>query len=166
MPRPRCRRRIGEAPAATYFKPAGVPLSGLDEVTLALDELEALRLADLDGLYQEAAALRMGVSRQTFGRILDAAHRKVAEAVTLGKALRIEGGDVEMRGETRTFSCAGCGNRWEVPYGGGRPAGCPACGGTDLARADEDRGRARRGRCRGRGGPPGGCRRAAGEGGA
>jgi len=154
VPRPPCRRRIGEVPVATYFKPAGAPLSGLEEVTLGLDELEALRLADLEGLYHEAAALRMGVSRQTFGRILEGARRKAAEALSLGKALRIEGGEVEMRREEkRIFQCAGCGNRWEVPYGGGRPAACPACGGTSFGRAPEDRGRARRrGRCLGRGG--------------
>lgn len=64
------------------------------EVILTLDEFEALRLADLEGLYQEEAAQRMGVSRPTFGRILGVAHRKVAEALILGKALRIEGGTV------------------------------------------------------------------------
>lgn len=72
-----------------YFKPSGVSLSGLDEVKLEIDELEALRLADYEGLYQEAAAKQMNISRATFGRIIDAAHRKVAEAILQGKALRI-----------------------------------------------------------------------------
>lgn len=97
MPRPHCLRRVGCAPATTWFKPAGVPLRELDEVTLALDELEALRLADLEGLYQEAGAERMNVSRATFGRIVEAARRKVAEALVHGKALRIEGGPVATR---------------------------------------------------------------------
>lgn len=62
---------------------------------MTLDELEALRLADLDGLYQETAAARMGVSRQTFGNIIERAHRKVADALVNAKALRIEGGHVQ-----------------------------------------------------------------------
>jgi len=65
---------------------------------MSLDEFEALRLADLEGLYQEQAALRMNVSRPTFGRIIDSAHRKVAEVLVHGKALRIEGGPVHLSG--------------------------------------------------------------------
>ncbi len=94
MPRPHCCRRVAGKPMASIFKPAGIPARYLDEVRLTLDEYEALRLADLEGLYQENAALRMEVSRPTFGRILEVAHRKVAEALVKGKALRIEGGPV------------------------------------------------------------------------
>jgi predicted DNA-binding protein (UPF0251 family) len=65
-------------------------LTRLEEVSLSLDELEAIRLADLEGLYHERAASEMDVSRATFGRILDAARRKVAEAIVNGKALKIE----------------------------------------------------------------------------
>lgn len=61
----------------------------LEEVDLELDEVEAMRLADIEGLYQADAALRMGVSRQTFGNIIARAHRKVALAILQGKALRI-----------------------------------------------------------------------------
>jgi len=100
MPRPPCCRRIAGSPAAPTFKPAGVPACDLDEVRMTLDEFEALRLADLDGLYQEQAALRMGVSRTTFGRIVDSARRKVADALVHGKVLHIEGGPVE-RGRRR-----------------------------------------------------------------
>jgi uncharacterized protein len=70
----------------------------IEEVVMALDEFEAMRLADLDGLYQEQAAEQMKVSRPTFSRIIDAAHRKMADALVHGKALRIEGGPVEMEG--------------------------------------------------------------------
>jgi predicted DNA-binding protein (UPF0251 family) len=94
MPRPFCQRRIAFVPSVTYFKPAGVPLRELEEVALALDELEALRLADLEGLYQEQGAREMGVSRATFARIVESARRKVADALTSGKALRLEGGPV------------------------------------------------------------------------
>ena len=85
-------RRISGRPASSLFKPAGIPARGLSEVELTLDEFESVRLADFEGLYQEAAALRMGVSRQTFGRIVEAARRKIADALVNGKALRVEGG--------------------------------------------------------------------------
>jgi predicted DNA-binding protein (UPF0251 family)/predicted Fe-Mo cluster-binding NifX family protein len=75
------------------MKPAGVPVRAIEEVRLGFDEAEAIRLADLEGLYQEAAARSMGVSRQTFGRIIETARRKVADSILNGKALRIEGGE-------------------------------------------------------------------------
>lgn len=64
----------------------------LETVELAADELEAIRLADFEQLYQEQAAEQMGVSRQTFGLIIARAHKKVADALTHGKAIRVEGG--------------------------------------------------------------------------
>jgi predicted DNA-binding protein (UPF0251 family)/predicted Fe-Mo cluster-binding NifX family protein len=94
--RPKSSRRVGCQPGITYFKPRGVPLSGLTEVVLAVDEFEALRLADYEGLYHEEAAVRMNVSRPTFGRMLSLAREKVADAIVNGKALRIQGGKVEM----------------------------------------------------------------------
>src|SRR5512135_2639323 len=94
--RPKSCRRVGCQPGTTYFKPRGVPLSGLEEVLLAVDEFEALRLADYEGLYHEEAAVRMNVSRPTFGRMLNSAREKVADAIVNGKALRIEGGKVEI----------------------------------------------------------------------
>jgi len=98
MPRPYCCRRIAGRPAASIFKPIGVPMRMLDEIVMTLDEFEAIRLADLDGLYQESAAAQMGVSRPTFSRITASAHRKVADALVHGKALRIEGGPVLVAG--------------------------------------------------------------------
>lgn len=95
MPRP-CRcRRIRCKPDTNYFKPRGIPLDALEEVNLALDELEAIRLADLKELYQEDAAKKMNVSRQTFGNIINSAHKKIADALLNAKALKIEGGIVE-----------------------------------------------------------------------
>jgi predicted DNA-binding protein (UPF0251 family) len=76
------------------FRPAGVPACRLEWLNLTLDEFEALRLADLDGLHQDKAAARMGVSRQTFGRIVENARRKVAQVLYSGMALSIEGGIV------------------------------------------------------------------------
>jgi len=135
------------------FKPAGVPACSLEEVVLTVDELEALRLADLLGMYQEQAAEQMKVSRPTFGRIIESARRKVAETLVQGKALKIEGGVIQMA-ETRGFTCSDCQHAWEVPFGAGRPQACPACKGQNIHRAPEDRGRGRgqgRGGCGGRG---------------
>lgn len=80
---------IGFSPTATYFKPRGVAMCLLDEVSLELDEIEALRLADFEGLYQADAAERMGISRQTFANIVARARHKVADALIHGKALKI-----------------------------------------------------------------------------
>lgn len=89
MVRPLKCRQIAFSPAATYFKPRGIAMPFLDEVGLELDEVEALRLADLEGLYQAEAAARMGVSRQTFANIVARARHKVADAIIHGKALKI-----------------------------------------------------------------------------
>jgi predicted DNA-binding protein (UPF0251 family) len=96
VPRPFCCRRIAGRPAAPVFKPIGIPVVALDEVVMTLDEFEAMRLADLEGLYQEQAAEQMNVSRPTFSRIIESAHRKVADVLVHGKALRIEGGPVQL----------------------------------------------------------------------
>ena len=92
MPRPKHCRYVSSAPNVTYFKPRGIPLRELEEVTLSVDELEALRLADREGLTAIDAAQHMRVSRHTFGRTLASARRKVATALSMGQALRIEGG--------------------------------------------------------------------------
>jgi predicted DNA-binding protein (UPF0251 family) len=134
MSRPVCCRRVAVLPASPIFKPAGIPARDLAEVVLSVDEFEALRLADYEGLYQEQAAERMAISRQTFGRIVEAARKKVAQALVNGMVLRIAGGQVEMA-ETRAFECTDCGHVWEVPFGTGRPPGCPACESKSFRRA-------------------------------
>jgi predicted DNA-binding protein (UPF0251 family) len=70
----------------------------LQQITLTVDEFEAIRLTDLEGLYQEQAAKKMNISRQTLGRILESAHKKIADALVNGKALLIEGGPVDLTG--------------------------------------------------------------------
>lgn len=135
MPRPPCPRRVAAPPRCLYFKPAGVPISNLEEVGLSVDELEALRLADLEGLYQDDAAARMGVSRPTFARIVEAARRKAAEALVHGRALRIGGGPVAFVG-LRQFRCATCRHEWSLPFGTGRPEGCPSCESEAFGRMD------------------------------
>jgi len=151
MARPRNCRRVEHLPGSEYFKPRGIPLSALEEVILTVDEFEAVRLADFENLYQEQAAERMGISRQTFGRIIESAHKKVAEALVKGKALKIEGGEFAMA-RMRKFKCDGCRHTWELPYGTGRPEKCPSCKSGNIHRSPEDRGCARnagkgKGRC-------------------
>jgi predicted DNA-binding protein (UPF0251 family) len=90
VPRPKKCRHVRCQTNAYYFKPRGIPLVDLEEVVLNADELEAIRLADYEGLYHEAAATEMGISRATFGRILEEGRKKVADALINGKALRIE----------------------------------------------------------------------------
>jgi len=96
MTRPKCCRKIACVPDVNYYKPKGIPSSVLEEVVLTLDEFEAIKLSDFEGLYQKQAAVKMGISRQTFGRIIDSAHRKIADVLIQGKALKIAGGKVRI----------------------------------------------------------------------
>lgn len=137
MARPRHCRRVGCLPENKYFKPRGIPLSTLEEITLTIDEFEAIRLADLEALYQEQAAREMKVSRQTFGRIIGSAHKKVGEALVKGKALKIEGGDFEIAA-MRKFRCYDCQHTWGLPHGTGRPGNCPSCKSGNIHSAEED----------------------------
>jgi predicted DNA-binding protein (UPF0251 family) len=98
-------------PVVAAFGPIPAQAHELDHVVLTLDEFEAVRLADLEELYQERAAERMGVSRPTFSRIIDSAHRKIAEALVSAKGLRIEGGSVCMD-DKGPFRCSRCGREW------------------------------------------------------
>lgn len=150
MARPCKCRWVVAKPEVTAFKPCGVPGRGLEVVELQIDELEAVRLADLEGLYQDAAAERMGISRPTFGRLIASARHKIASALLGPKILIFKGGTIMMR-NMRTFACAGCGASFQVAYGTGRPTECPSCHGKDLQRAEEGRGGRRRGRGAGRG---------------
>ncbi len=92
MPRPLIKRCVGALPRSTFFKPAGVPAQELEQLVITLDEFEAIRLVDREGLSHEQAAAAMGVSRQTVGRVIERARGKVAEALVAGKAISIEGG--------------------------------------------------------------------------
>jgi len=153
MARPFRCRCVRCMPGTNYFKPRGIPLTTLEEVNLTVDEFEAIRLADLEGLYQEESAKKMEISRQTFANIINSAHKKIAEAIVKVKAIRIEGGVYRMA-NMRKFKCYDCNHEWEMPYGTGRPQECPQCKSKNIHRAEEDRGYARAGRGRGRCGRP------------
>lgn len=120
-------RRVGFMPPVTYFKPVGVRLAQLPEICLAVEEAEAIRLKDIEGLEQEEGAQRMNVSRTTFARVLNSARQKMADALLNGKAIRIEGGNFEMA--ARRFRCVN-GHEWDVPFEAmiNTPApSCPTC---------------------------------------
>jgi predicted DNA-binding protein (UPF0251 family) len=139
MARPKRCRRISSMPGSSYFKPRGIPLHLLEEITLSFDEYEAIRLADLESHYQEQAAERMGVSRQTFGRIIESAHKKVAEALVKGRALKIEGGAIEASSAKR-FSCCACRHAWKLSNDMRQPEFCPSCNSDNIQSVEEDRG--------------------------
>lgn len=126
MTRPKFCRKIVCKPGAAYFKPRGIPSSILEEINITLDEFEALRLADFEGLYHEQAAAMMNVSRQTFGRIIDSARKKIAGALVHGKALKIDGGTVSID-DNGELKCPGCSYASEICRNSDAVAGCPAC---------------------------------------
>jgi len=120
-------RRVAFTPEVTYFKPAGTPMRILQEVCLSVEEAEAIRLKDLEGLEQQDCAERMSISRPTFHRVLGSARNKLADALLNGKAIRIDGGNFEMA--VRRFRCAD-GHEWEVPFEAmiaGPLQPCPTC---------------------------------------
>jgi len=113
-------RKVGMKPACSCFGPDGKSSKAKGEIRLKLDEFEALRLADAQGLYQEEAARKMGVSRQTFGNIINSARQKIADALVGGKSIQITGGTVKL-----TKGGCGCGN-----HDGKKGHGC--CGGHKI----------------------------------
>jgi len=128
MPRPPKCRRVEFEPRFTYFKPAGIPRRELEELILSVEEVEAIRLKDRQGLEQEECAERMHVSRPTFQRILTGARSKLAEAITEGKAIRVEGGNYRLA--NRLVKCPSCKHQFNVPFRQVPSQGinCPECG--------------------------------------
>jgi uncharacterized protein len=130
MSRPFKCRRVAFVPGVTYFKPAGIPLSTLEEIQLTVEEIEAIRLKDLEGMEQEQGAEEMNISRQTFQRVLSAARQKVADALLNGKAIKIEGGNFEL--VYRRFRCRGGHERELVIPSDSLPKACPKCNTPDI----------------------------------
>jgi predicted DNA-binding protein (UPF0251 family) len=125
-------RRVDFLPQITYFKPAGVPSLHLQEVRLSIEEAEAIRLKDTEGLEQDECAQRMRISRPTFARILQSARQKLADALFNGKAIRIEGGNYELA--IRRFRCRN-GHEWELPFEvmiEQPPDLCPTCNTAEI----------------------------------
>ena len=133
MARPQKIRRVAYLPEVTFFKPAGVPMRLLEQVALTVEEVEALRLKELEGLEQEQGAEKMNVSRPTFQRVLASARRKIADALLNGKAIRIEGGNYTMA--PMRYRCANR-HEWQIPFEQGviqAPDTCPVCNTANVA---------------------------------
>lgn len=144
MGRPHKERRVEQLPPVTHYKPAGVPLRLLEEITLTIEEMEAIRLADIEQLDQGAAAERMEISRPTFHRIVNTAHQKIASALWEGHALRVDGGNFRIAHRCQTslrhFTCQTCGHKWNLPRGTGQRCQdlqCPACQAFNACRDEE-----------------------------
>jgi predicted DNA-binding protein (UPF0251 family) len=104
----------------------------LEEVNISIEEAEALRLKDLEGLEQEQGAQRMSISRPTFQRVLASARKKLADALLHGKAIRIDGGNFAM--DESRFRCAE-GHEWSLPFESvvsGYPGFCPTCNTEEI----------------------------------
>ncbi|ETR72458.1 MAG: DNA-binding protein [Candidatus Magnetoglobus multicellularis str. Araruama] len=129
MGRPQKNRIVEFSPGISYFKPRGIPLHDLEEIQLTVDEVESIRLADLLNMTHEEAGCQMGVSRATFGRIVENARALIADALINGKAIKIEGGNFKMmdQRDERSFKCINCNHDWNESRGTGRPDGCPKC---------------------------------------
>jgi len=125
MPRPVKCRRVEFFPENTYFIPLGKRKCEVEEITLKVEELEAMRLKDIKGLNQEECAEKMQVSRQTFQNIIDSARKKVAIALVQGKAIHINGGNYTLG--LCKFKCLNCGEIYTMNYDKGKYI-CPSCG--------------------------------------
>lgn len=125
MARPTKFRRVEFFPENNYFVPWGKPKCEIEETILKVEELEAMRLKDIEELNQEECAEKMQVSRQTFQNIIDSARKKTAIALTEGKAIRISGGNYTTK--LCKFKCFECGKIYEINYNQDR-ATCPSCG--------------------------------------
>ncbi len=132
MPRPVKCRRVNYLPPVAYYKPAGIHVRNVSEVCLSVEEVEALRLRDLEGMEQAESAEMMNISRPTFHRVLNSARYKIAEALFKGKAIRIAGGNFEI--PPCHFKCTS-GHQWDVPYATEKNKllqTCPTCRTTEI----------------------------------
>ncbi|MBP2625879.1 MAG: hypothetical protein H6Q68_590 [Firmicutes bacterium] len=135
MVRPHKERRIEKLPPLTHYKPVGVPLHEIDEMILTIEEMEAIRLADIEQLDQAAAADSMEISRPTFHRIVNLAHQKIASALWQGQALRVDGGKFRIARQCQTdlshCFCLNCTHKCTVPHAAGECChdllSCPTC---------------------------------------
>lgn len=128
MPRPKKCRKVDFFPEYTYFTPVDRPSEELQEIILNLEELEAMRLKDIEGLNQEKCAERMHVSRQTFQNIIDSARQKVAHALTEGMAINIKGG-IYFSKECKV-RCEKCSHEYNFESSDIRK--CPKCESTKI----------------------------------
>lgn len=125
MARPCKERYIATTPIVQTFRPVDVGET-TEQIILTTDELEAVRLADLLGYEHGESAVAMNISRQTFGRILERAHQKVADALVNGKIIEI-GGGVVVHTRRKNVHCRRCRHEWTVPQKEADSFQCPRC---------------------------------------
>jgi predicted DNA-binding protein (UPF0251 family) len=128
MSRPPKIKIVEKPPLFNIFKPVGVRKRNLDKIVITIDEYEALRLADWEGLDHAEAAIKMEISRSTFTRLIEKAHQKVADFIIHGKQLQIEGGYIHFR--RNQLRCRECGNIYPSDVVNLYP--CPVCGSTNV----------------------------------
>ncbi len=133
MSRPVKLRYVAQLPSAGFFRPMGIPTNVLQEVRLSVEEIESIRLKDLESLEQEECAQKMRISRPTFHRILESARKKLADALINGKAIQIEGGNFGL--PQSRFRCNNDGHEWNVPFetlANRIPLSCPMCASMNI----------------------------------
>ncbi len=136
MPRPRIWRRVAFIPERKYFVPYGIEEEQYQEVQLKMEELEAMRLKDIEGLNQSECATKMEVSRQTFQLIIDEARKKVAVALTTGLAIKITGGNYTYN--ICKYTCQDCALEFISAYEV-ENIQCPACDSKNLLCREVDK---------------------------
>ena len=114
MARPPKWRKVEFIPIIQHFVPLDIQTNNMEENILRIEEVEAIRLKDVEKLEQEECAERMEVSRQTFQRILNNAREKIADSIINGKAIRIEGGNFTRN--ICSVRCLDCGKEWKESY--------------------------------------------------
>lgn len=130
MTKPKKDREVMHPPFVVYFKPQGIPMFQLQQVILTVEEYEAIRLSDYEGLKHNEASMQMKISRPTFTRILDGAHKKISDALVNGKAIRIAGGNFVLL--NNRFSCRNCNFIWNLKQREEIPKACPECGSSNI----------------------------------
>ncbi|NLN40626.1 MAG: DUF134 domain-containing protein [Clostridiales bacterium] len=140
MSRARKKRRVRFLPKIRYFVPYKVPENQVKENILKIEELEALRLRDIEGLDQESCAIKMNISRQTYQRVLAEARKKIVDSLVNGKAIRIEGGNFDVH--IGRVKCLDCNNSWYESYDNFIKIGrgqfiCPHCQSHDIICLDK-----------------------------
>jgi predicted DNA-binding protein (UPF0251 family)/DNA-directed RNA polymerase subunit RPC12/RpoP len=130
MPRRKRHRFVHSEPTVSVYKPAGIPAKDLDEILLTVDEFEAMRLADYEGMNQREACTIMKISQPTFNRILASARSKVAQGLVEGQVLRIEGGRYVLGDGSGGLQCVDCNYRLDMDKDPRNV--CPKCGSPRL----------------------------------
>jgi predicted DNA-binding protein (UPF0251 family) len=136
LARPTKWRKIDNIPTVPYFIPSEKDVLEIPENILKLEELEAIRLKDLEGLEQGECADKMEVSRPTFQRILLAAREKIADSLINGKTIHIEGG--KFTRNICSVICEDCGKEWMESYENlelirNGQSFCPSCDSTKIS---------------------------------